>query len=348
METSVNNEQRWQSVLARDRSADGSFYYAVRSTGVYCRPTCPSRRPKRENVTFFATTEAAERAGFRACGRCRPTETPRASEAVERACEYIRAHADESVSLDQISQFAGMTKFHLIRVFRAALGVTPREYLRSIRNARMKNGLVVQDKVIDAIFDAGFSSTSRAYEQAAVGLGMTPSAYKAGGKGMRISYAVFESKIGHVLIACTERGVCAVRLGDSSEKLVRELATEFHSAALKHDPEALSPLFRKIESYLAGQSTGIDLPLDIRATAFQARVWQALRQTRPGDTLTYSELAQRLGTPRAVRAVARACATNPVALTVPCHRVIRRNGDLAGYRWGLERKKALLKLERGS
>lgn len=345
MPNPMNSQSMWQAVQQRDASADGKFVYAVQSTMIFCRPTCPSKRPRRENVRFFASVAEAERAGYRACLRCNPAGESAQRAAVERACAFVRDHVDDSIDLSTIATAAGVSRFHLIRLFRKLLGVAPLAYVRSLRNERLRGGLKNGAPVLDAIFDAGFGSASRAYDAAQNRLGMTPGNYRARGKGNMIRYSVVDTTLGCALVAATERGVCCVRLGTRSE-LLADFRSEFSAATLVEDDAALAPFTSEVREYLAGSRTQFDFPLDVASTAFQAKVWEMLRAIPYGETATYTSIANRLGSPRAVRAVARACATNNVALAIPCHRVIREDGSLAGYRWGLDRKKALLGLER--
>ena len=342
----MNAGEMWEAVLRRDSAADGKFVYAVASTMVYCRPTCPSRRPRRENVTFFLSTDDAERAGFRACMRCEPAGENGQRKIVATASRYIAEHCDESVDLGAIAGAAGISRFHLIRVFKKTLGVTPMAYARSLRAERLRKTLPASGRVLDAIFDAGFGSASRAYDATHNRLGMTPGDYRAKGKGTELRYCTTETNLGNVLLAATDRGVCCVRLGDNRTQLVAEFREEYSEATLVEDASALAPYAKQVREYLAGKRTGFDFPLDVKATAFQAKVWEMLRAIPYGETATYTTIAKRLGNPNAVRAVARACATNNVALAIPCHRVIREDGSLAGYRWGLECKESLLKIEK--
>jgi len=347
----MSAQEMWEAVLRRDAAADGKFVYAVSSTMVYCRPTCPSRRPRRENVSFYATSESAERAGFRACLRCQPAGENAQRRIVEDACRYIGEHVigkhgDESLDLAAIADAAGVSRFHLIRLFKKTLGVTPLAYARSLRSERLRKGLPGSGSVLDAIFDAGFGSTSRAYDATHNRLGMTPGNYRAGGRGAMVRYCKIETALGCVLLAATERGVCCVRLGDNREELLTAFHEEYSAATLTEDAAGLAAYAAQVREYLSGARTGFDFPLDVAATAFQAKVWEMLRTIPYGETATYATIANRLGNPKAVRAVARACATNNVALAIPCHRVIREDGSLAGYRWGLKRKESLLRIEK--
>jgi len=342
MQTELHN--KWQQVLARDARQDGRFVFAVRTTGVFCRPSCPSRRPRRDSVEFFAGPREAERAGYRACLRCKPTQISEQAQYVLRARQLLD-NAEGVVTLAQLSKRVGLSPFHLQRLFKRATGLSPREYQSARRMQHMKAGLRRGDDVTTALYDAGFGSPSRLYENANQQLGMTPGTYRRGGAGATITFAVASTPLGRMLVAATDRGLCAVRFGESAMDLEHGLRKEFHAAGLRRDDAALRRYVEPLLANLRGENTMIDLPLDIRATAFQKKVWEALRQIPRGETRSYSEVAREIGDPRAVRAVARACATNPVAIAVPCHRVVRSDGGLAGYRWGMERKKKLLKME---
>jgi AraC family transcriptional regulator of adaptative response/methylated-DNA-[protein]-cysteine methyltransferase len=341
-------DARWQAVVARDRGADGRFVYAVRTTGIYCRPSCPSKRPRRERVQFFERAGQAEAAGFRPCRRCRPDTLPSGDRAV-RLAEQVRHLLDErpeGVGLDRLARSVGKSPYHVQRTFKRIMGVTPREYAAARRTALLKRELKSGGSVSRAQYAAGFSSSSRLYEQATGRLGMTPGTYRDGGAGTRIGYTTVSTSLGTLLVAGTERGLCLVRFGTSSAALARELHQEFPAAQVVAD----DPRVRLWAQVLAAQASGVKpsslVPLDVQATAFQWRVWQELRRIPFGRTRTYRQVAQALGRPRAARAVARACATNPTALAIPCHRVVRADGALGGYRWGIERKQALLDGER--
>ena len=325
--------------MARDRRFDGAFVYAVRSTGIYCRPSCASRRPRRTQVTFFPIPEAAEREGFRACRRCHPADANGTDPGVTLVREACRAIA------------AGQTPpgdpRRLARVFKRILGITPRAYGQAQRVAHFKQELKRRKQVSPALYEAGYSSTSRVYERTHEELGMTPATYARGGAGVEIVFVTLSTPLGRLLVAATARGVCRVMLGDSAAKLEADLRGEFDAADVREDQSGkLEGYVEAILSYLDGTEPHLDLPLDIRATAFQRRVWQELRQIPFGETRTYADVAKAIGQPQATRAVARACATNPTALVIPCHRVVRGDGELGGYRWGAERKKALLEKER--
>jgi len=346
----TNHEKLWRAVLAKDMRFDGSFVYAVSSTGIYCRPSCPARRPRRERVTFFNLPEAAEGAGFRACLRCHPkaaTTIDPQIELVRRACGLIEElQSDGVVNLATLGSQLGVSSFYLQRTFKSIMGVTPRQYVEARRingfRASVRNG----ESITGAMYDAGFGSSSRLYERATAELGMTPATYARGGRGARINYAVAECSFGKLLVAATEKGICAVRLGDSADLLEDDLKNEFPAAQIERHDEPLGQWAREIVQHLEGGRPNLELPLDVRATAFQRRVWEELQKIPYGDTRSYGEVAKAIGQPTAVRAVARACATNPVALVIPCHRVIREDQSLGGYRWGLERKKQLLAQER--
>jgi len=340
-------QTQWQQVLARDARQDGRFVFAVRTTGIYCRPSCPSRRPRRDSVEFFADPHAAERAGYRACLRCKPTQISSQAQYVTRARQFLD-NAEGVVTLAQLSQRLGVSPFHLQRLFKRATGLSPREYQSARRMQQVKAVLRKGEDVTTALYEAGFGSPSRLYEKAAPQMGMTPGAYRRGGEGATIRFAIVPSPLGRLLVAATGTGLCAVRFGESAAELERGLRQEFPAAKVHREDEALQPYVRPLLSSLRGENTTIDLPLDVRATAFQKRVWDALLQIPRGETRSYKQVAGSIGEPAAVRAVARACAANPVALAVPCHRVVRSDGDLSGYRWGAERKKKLLQAEKAT
>lgn len=350
-------DDHWRSVLAHDRAADGAFVYAVRSTRTYCRPSCPSRRPRREQVVFFPLPEAAERAGFRECRRCKPRSVgardPKIAD-VARICREIEARVsnggasdeDSRVTLSALASQARMSPHQLERAFQGVMGITPRQYADERRMRCLKSRLKKGDDVTTALYDAGFGSSSRLYERAPSHLGMTPATYQRGGSGMSIHYTISGSPLGRILVAATERGVSAVYLGESDARLTDALKKEYPRANIRQDKAGLGEWVSKILDHLLGREPHLDLPTDIQATAFQRRVWEELRRIPYGTTKTYSEVARAIGRPSAVRAVARACATNPVSVVVPCHRVVREDGKLAGYRWGLERKQRLLENEK--
>ena len=343
------NDQLWQAVVAKDPRFDGQFVFAVSSTKIYCRPSCPSRRPRRERVTFFNLPEAAEAAGFRACLRCRPRSKRAVDpqlELVRRVCSLLNSSTDESPKLAELAAQVGVSAFHLQRTFKRVMGISPRQYVAARRFGEFKQLVREGESVTNALYDAGFNSSSRIYEQAAGELGMTPATYGRGGRGVKINYTVVQSPLGRLLVAMTERGVCAVRMGDTDRDLERDLRAEFPEATIERSDRSLQQPVQKILNHLTNNEPHLDLPLDIRATAFQRQVWEKLRAIPYGETISYGKVAQALGKPGAVRAVGRACATNPVALVIPCHRVVREDKSLGGYRWGLERKQKLLEHER--
>jgi AraC family transcriptional regulator, regulatory protein of adaptative response / methylated-DNA-[protein]-cysteine methyltransferase len=343
------SDPRWAALVARDRSADGKFFYSVKTTGVYCRPSCGARPARPENVAFHATAEEAERAGFRPCKRCKPG-TPSLSELnaarVAGLCRLIES-AGEGLSLKDLASHAGLSPYHLQRVFKAVTGLTPREYGAAHRARRVRAELDRGETVTDAIYGAGYNSSGRFYEQSNELLGMTPARYRAGGRDTEIRFAIGQCSLGAILVAASERGVCAIQLGDDPGRLARDLQDRFPRATLIGGDARFEKLVAQAVGLVEAPGLGVDLPLDVRGTAFQQRVWQALREIPAGRTTTYSELARRLGVPRSVRAVAGACAANAVAVAIPCHRVVRSDGGLAGYRWGVERKRALLEREAG-
>ncbi len=340
------NETYWEAVLAKDTHADGTFVYAVRSTGIYCNPSCPSRRPKREHVVFFSRATAAEEAGFRPCRRCRPQESQtETTTLIQSLCRYIEAHSDEALTLAQLGEQAHLSPYHLQRLFKHAVGVTPRQYMQTQRMAHLKTQMKEGEAVTHALYDVGYGSSSRLYEQAPMHLGMTPTNYRNGGKGMHIRYTLVDCPLGRLLVATTERGICAVELGDSDAALETALHKEYPAAAIQYDATILDQEVQLILRHLNGEQQHLDLPLDIQATAFQCRVWQELRTIPYGETRSYSEIATSLGDANKARAVAQACAANPVALIVPCHRVVRGDRSFGGYRWGSERKQRLLTQE---
>ncbi|MFZ0634733.1 MAG: bifunctional DNA-binding transcriptional regulator/O6-methylguanine-DNA methyltransferase Ada [Candidatus Acidiferrales bacterium] len=349
-------DSRWHAVQTRDRIADGAFVYAVRSTGIYCRPSCPSRKPSRGQVAFFRLPEDAERKGFRPCRRCRPHQAeqddPQAA-AVARVCRYIEnvlagsngADSAAALTLSALAPRAGLSAHQLERAFRRTIGVTPRQYVDAHRMRRLKSRLRKGDNVTTALYDAGFGSSSRLYERAPEQLGMTPATYRRGGAGMHIRYTIAASPLGRVLVAATERGISAVYLHGNDAKLESELRREYPRAEIERDRHALEDWVHAIVEHLRGREPRLDLPTDVQATAFQRRVWEELRRIPYGTTRTYTQVARAIGQPTAVRAVARACATNPTSIVVPCHRVVREDGNLAGYRWGISRKQTLLEHE---
>jgi AraC family transcriptional regulator of adaptative response/methylated-DNA-[protein]-cysteine methyltransferase len=341
------DDPRWNAVVARDSARDGEFVFAVSSTGVYCRPSCAARRPRRENVQFFARPEQAEQAGYRACLRCRPKSFSgnTESDGVKAICRFIEQHLDEPLTLDRLGKEFHQSPFHLQRRFKAVLGITPREYADSCRLRMLKRNLQAGDSVTRAMYDAGYGSSSRLYEKTASQLGMTPDKYRRGAIAAAIRYTCADSPLGRMLIAATERGICAIQFARSDGELMEGLKREFPFAARKVDQGGLQSWVSALLRHMRGKDLDSSLPLDIRATAFQRRVWAYLQSIPFGVTRSYSQVAKGIGQPRAVRAVARACATNPVAVAIPCHRVVREDGSMGGYRWGIERKKALLEME---
>ena len=339
----------WDAVQQRDARFDGRFVYGVRSTHIYCRASCPSRRPRRESVTFFADAEAAERSGYRACKRCRPKDARPdvpGADGVRRAVAYIAAHVDEPITLHRLAATTGTSRFHLQRTFTRLVGVSPRRYQEALRAERFRGSLRRGAGIADATYDAGYGSSSRVYEGRPTGRGLTPFEYRRGGQGVAIRYAMAASPLGRVLVAATSKGVCAVKLGDQDARLLDELRGEYPLAVLQHDPKTLAPWTRRIvDAVREGIGVG-DIPLDVRGTAFQWKVWRYLQSIPCGETRTYGEAAAALGHPTASRAVARACATNPVGVVIPCHRVVPKAGGEGGYRWGVERKRQLLRKER--
>jgi AraC family transcriptional regulator of adaptative response/methylated-DNA-[protein]-cysteine methyltransferase len=345
--TTANANQKWSMVLAHDAKADGRFVYAVKSTGVFCRPSCPSRRPRRENVEFFNSPAQAQQAGYRACRRCTPLERNPQSQKVEAACQYIDDNLDITLSLTAISRHVAISPFHFQRMFKRMLGISPREYQQARRAGKFREALLTDGSVTEAIYEAGFSSSSRAYESVPAQLGMTPSAFRRGGEGVEIRCTVVATDLGKLLVATTARGVCSVRFGESEAALLRELKKDFSAAEIRRDDKELEPVAAQIKQLLSGPAAPLNIPLDLRGTAFQQMVWKELRRIPAGQTRSYTDIAKTIGKPKAVRAVANACGSNPVALVVPCHRVVQKNGSLAGYRWGVKRKAALLGKEAG-
>jgi AraC family transcriptional regulator of adaptative response/methylated-DNA-[protein]-cysteine methyltransferase len=342
--------QRWDAVTAREPAADGHFVYSVKTTGVYCRPSCPSRAALRKNVRFHDDCAAAEQAGFRACKRCKPAGDGLAAghaAAVAAACRLIES-AETLPDLDALAATAGMSRFYFHRVFRAVTGLTPGAYAGAHRARRLREQLPQSASVTAAIYDAGFNSNARFYAQSNALLGMPPATFRSGGKGMAIRFAIGECALGSILVAATDKGVCAIALGDGPEALLRELQDRFSNAELIGGDAGFEDWVARVVGFVEAPALGLDLPLDVRGTAFQQRVWQALRAIPAGSTVSYSELARRIGAPKSVRAVAGACAANVLALAIPCHRVLRNDGSISGYRWGVERKRALLERERES
>lgn len=342
-----SDEARWDAVQRRDPAADGRFYYSVLSTGVFCRPSCPSRPARRANVAFHVSCDEAQAAGFRPCLRCAPTRPPlaeRQAEAVARACRLIEQSPEEP-DLDQLAQAAGMSRFHFHRVFKAHTGITPKAYAAARRASLVRDGLRDGVSVTDALYEAGFGSSGRFYAASGAVLGMAPASYRAGGRGETIRFAIAECSLGAILVAATERGICAILIGDQPEPLLDDLQARFPQAELVGAEPAFEQTVAQVIALVEAPRLGLELPLDVRGTAFQQRVWQVLRAIPAGQTVSYAELAERLGLAGGARAVAGACAANPVAVAIPCHRVVRTGGALSGYRWGIERKRALLDRE---
>ncbi|MGB2622046.1 MAG: bifunctional DNA-binding transcriptional regulator/O6-methylguanine-DNA methyltransferase Ada [Candidatus Acidiferrum sp.] len=340
--------QYWRASLARDARADGTFVLAVRSTRIYCRPSCPARRPLRRNVIFFRTREEAEKQGFRPCLRCRPNEIAASAMLVARAARHFAQSQEESVRLSELARELHTSAAVLRRAFRQVTRLAPRELAEALRVKRFKSLLRSGKNITDALYETGYGSSSRVYERSNAQLGMTPATYRKGGKGMKIEYTIAQSQLGKVLVAATERGVSAVYLGDAPTKLVAELREEYPHAEISPASGGAQRWVREVIQRIEGGPANVELPLDLQATAFQRRVWKELQRIPRGTTRTYSQVARALGRPKAVRAVARACATNPVSIVVPCHRVVRADGSLAGYRWGLTRKEQLLAAERAA
>jgi AraC family transcriptional regulator of adaptative response/methylated-DNA-[protein]-cysteine methyltransferase len=340
-------DPRWSSLAARDSAADGKFYYSVKTTGVYCRPSCAARLPRPENVQFYANFADAEQAGFRPCKRCKPKQPSLIAghaTKIAAACRLIET-SDDLPSLERLASHAELSPYHFHRVFKSITGLTPKVYGAAHRARQLRQALRGSGTVTEAIYTAGYNSSGRFYEQSNEVLGMTPTTYRAGGASAQIRFAVGECSLGSVMVAASDRGVCAISLGDDPDTLVRELQDRFAHAQLIGADAEFAEFIAQIVGYVDNPALGLDLPLDIRGTAFQQRVWQALRDIRPGSTASYTEVAKRIGAPKSARAVARACATNVLAIAIPCHRVVRTDGSLSGYRWGVERKRALLKKE---
>lgn len=340
-------DPRWASVVAKDKDADGSFFYSVRTTGVFCRPSCGGRLARPENVCFYATTEEAEQAGFRACKRCKPTGlslTEVNAAKIAKACRRIEK-AEEPLSLEELAGIAGISRFHFHRTFKAVTGLTPVEYADAARAKRVRATLSKDQTITDAIYDAGYNSSSRFYSSSDRMLGMTPKSFRNGGKDTVIHFAVGECSLGSILVAKSDRGVCAVLLGDDPDSLARDLQDKFPRAELIGGETGYEELVAKVVGLIENPGTGLDLPLDIQGTVFQRRVWNALQQIPVGSTVSYADIAKKIGMPKAVRAVAQACASNSIAVAIPCHRVVKSDGALSGYRWGVERKQTLLNRE---
>jgi len=341
------SDPRWAAVVTRDPQADGKFFYSVRTTGVYCRPSCGARRARPENIEFHATAADAERAGFRPCKRCRPNQLPLTEQHEETIAELCRLieNAERAPTLEQLANHAELSAFHLHRVFKAITGVTPKQYASAHRAKRVKSELGRSNTVTEAIYGAGYNSNGRFYEQSNDVLGMTPTSYRAGGANTEIRFAIGECSLGSILVAASERGVCSILIGDDPDALARDLQDRFPRAHLIGGDADFEQMVAKVVGFVEAPALGLDLPLDVRGTAFQQRVWQALREIPAGRTVSYSQIANRIGAPKAVRAVGAAIGANPLAVAIPCHRVIRNDGSLCGYRWGVERKRALIERE---
>ncbi|MCU0481794.1 MAG: bifunctional DNA-binding transcriptional regulator/O6-methylguanine-DNA methyltransferase Ada [Anaerolineae bacterium] len=344
----MNEQAYWEAVQNRDSAYDNVFVYAVKTTGIFCRPTCPSRRPFRENVAFFDTPDDAQNAGYRPCERCHPTQDAIPDPhlpLITEICRYLETEHERIPTLDELGEKFNMSPYHLQRVFKRLVGISPRQYADSYRQGRLKSALKNGATATDAVYDAGYNTSSQVYEQTHQLLGMTPIHYRNGADNMTITYAIVPCSLGYILVAMTAGGVCKIALGDSEGELGADLHMEFPRATMTRDDEKLTSAVHQLLAYLDGEQASLALPLDIIATSFQRRVWEILRQIPYGETRSYDEVAVMLGQPTASRAVARACATNPVALAIPCHRVVRKNGDLAGYRWGINRKRIILQTE---
>ena len=342
------DDARWDAVVSKDKRADGRFFFSVGTTGVYCRPSCPARLARRKNVAFHLSCEAAEAAGFRACKRCRPREasqSERDAALIARACTLIE-RSDEPLRLATLAAASGLSPFHFHRLFKAATGLTPKAYADAHRADRVRKALPSSKTITAAIYDAGFNSNGRFYAASSQVLGMTPGRYRAGGERIQIRFAIGECSLGSILVAATDKGVCAILMGSDPNALVHQLQDRFAKAELIGGDAKFETLVAKVVGFVEQPRLGLDLPLDVRGTAFQQRVWRALRQIGAGKTASYGEIAARIGNPKSIRAVAQACAANMIAVAIPCHRVIRTDGQLSGYRWGVQRKRALLEREK--
>ena len=337
---------KWRAVVERDETKDGLFVFGVRSTGIYCKPSCPARHRNLRQVVFFSQPDEAENSGFRACKRCRPREieSSNRAELVQKTCRYIEANLDEKLTLESLSRQAGLSLFHFQRTFKKVLGISPRQYVEARRLEKVKHSLTNGETVTNSLYDAGFTSKGRLYEKSTQ-LGVSPGLFRRGGQGLRIHYTIVDSQIGRVLLAATERGACAVCMGASDDAVEAALREDYYAADIRRDDQGMKGWAAALQSYFDGHEFPQDLPLDLQATAFQWRVWKEIRSIPHGQTASYSNIAESLGKPQATRAVARACATNPVAIIIPCHRVIGKDGSLRGYAWGVKRKKTLLSLE---
>jgi AraC family transcriptional regulator of adaptative response/methylated-DNA-[protein]-cysteine methyltransferase len=346
--SSNNKDVFWQAVETKDARFNGTFFFAVQTTGIYCKPSCAARTPKRQNVVFFDTPKTAEKEGFRACQRCKPNSVNERDPQVEmvlKVCQLIEDNLEENVSLEFLGEAVKISPHHLQRTFKSILGITPKQYATALKIKSFKEQVQRGEDVTGAMYEAGFGSSRALYEKAADTLGMTPAAYKSKGKGMKITYTVTDSDLGKMLVAKTERGICSVTFGDTEKELMANLTNEFSAAEITEDKSGLHAAVVSILNLLNGREKRFALPLDVKATAFQLQVWETLRKIPYGETRSYKQVAESIGKPSAVRAVARACATNPTALITPCHRVVRENGELSGYRWGVDRKKEILAKE---
>lgn len=344
----VVKDVRWASVLIKDASLDGQFYYAVKTTGVYCRPSCGARLPRPENVVFYSTITAAENAGFRACKRCKPDQLPLAiqqAEVISGICRWIES-AETMPSLAQLAEKAGWSVYYFHRLFKSVTGLTPKSYANAQRAQRLREELHKQTTITDAIFEAGYQSNSRFYAESDKRLGMTPTVYRAGGQKLEIRFAIGECALGAILVASTARGVCAILMGDDPNTLIADLQDRFPQSLLIGGDAVFEQLVATVIGFVENPAIGLNLPLDIRGTAFQQRVWQALQSIPVGETVSYTDIARALGAPQAARAVALACGANSLAVAIPCHRVVRKDGAISGYRWGVERKRTLLAIEK--
>lgn len=343
----TTRDSRWEAVVARDGTADGTFFYSVATTGVYCRPSCAARQPRPENVSFYTTAAEAERAGFRPCKRCKPNEArlpEQQAEKIAAICRFIE-QSEVPLSLEQLADKAGLSVYHFHRMFKATTGVTPHQYEAEHRAKRVRSQLNKSNSVTDAIYEAGYNSNGRFYEESNQMLGMTPTRYRAGGAQTEIRFAVGDCSLGSILVAQSERGICAILLGDDPDSLLKDLQDRFPRAGLVGGDAAFEELVAQVVGFVESPSIGLDLPLDVRGTAFQQRVWQVLQKIPAGAKASYAEVAAQIGSPKSVRAVAQACGANALAVAIPCHRVVRTDGELSGYRWGIDRKRALLERE---
>lgn len=338
-----NDAVRWQAVLERDRSADGIFVYAVQTTHIYCRPTCPSKRPKREHARFFDLAQEAERSGFRPCKRCKPHQVSLEQKVVAQLRSLLETRYP-APTLSELAAEVDLSPTYIQKLFKRVTGLSPKRYANALRGEKLAGKLKTQGTVTGAMYEAGYGSSHALYRTSSQNLGMKPKVYQAGGKGERVTYALTDTSLGRMLVAATDKGVCALRFGED-EVLLEVLKAEFSAAELREDALSLTSLIEAVNAYLEGTLPTLELPLDVQATDFQKRVWEALQRIPYGETRSYAELAEMIGQPSAVRAVARACATNPVALSIPCHRIVRSSGELSGYRWGVERKRKILEQE---